>query len=248
MAWGVDLYPAKVGGYRRTLAASPTFLTTSLVSDVCTRILIAEGAACQPSDVTGSGWVESASNAQLAFAPQGNAVYVAVNRRWHEQIIYGPSQPCTWYPYYDPGKCATYLPARDSSVSVSLYLVDTTGTTPWKPVSIDILSGSNVKSGVNVSWLAIDETGTELVWEVAKDYSDGAGSSCTQHTIEYLRLPNGSPPTLPGAIKSVPRPNSTNCGAFGPATFSPLKSPWQQPLLKSLVPSRGVERRNRPHA
>lgn len=133
-------------------------------------------------------------------------------------------------------------------MSVALYLVDTTATTPWKPVPIDVLSGSNVKPGVNVSWLAINETGTELVWEVAKDYSDGAGSACTQLTIEYIRLPYGPPPALPGAVKSVPRPNSTNCGAFGPATFSPLKSPLQQPLLKSLVPSRGAGRRNRPHA
>ena len=240
LAWIIDLIPATPAGYRRTLATSPSFPTTAVLTDVCTRTVNRAVTTCAPGDSTTSGWVESASRAQLAFAPQGNAVYVAVNRRWREEIINPPSVPCSWST--GAGYCATRLPVRDSSVSVSLYMVDTSAGKPWTPVAINFLTGNNMVPGVNVSWLAIDETGTELVWELGKDVSDGSGSSCTQHEIQYIRLPNNTAFGSPGVSKSVPRPDGITCQAFGPATFSPLRVPWQ-PLARSRAPSRAGRRR-----
>jgi hypothetical protein len=226
--WTVDLYPNKASGLRRTLTPSQPFSFAELWTDVCTIVPDnPEGGynagLCQWPYITGSGWRESVSDTQIAYAPQGNFVLVGANRRFHEEIVYPPSVPCTIPPYDDPAHCATFLPERDSSVSVELYMVDTrAGAHPWQQIPVSISS-----TGVNVKWLAIDETGTELVWELGKDVSNATTKSCTQRVIEYIALPNHPSQPAGSLLKSVALPDvpiAAHCQSFGTATFSPFKA------------------------
>ena len=222
--FNVDLYPNDAVGIRRTLTPSPLFAYSELIGDVCTHWLATNVGQCSESEKTASGWREQVGMIP-AFAPQGNFVLLGVNRRWHEQIVDSPSGsvPCTWPPLYDPGYCATYLPARDSSVSVELWLADTSSASrPWTRLTID--ASVFTRSGLNVSWLAIDETGTEMVWELGKDVSVGSTFTCTGRVIEYRALPGHA--TVPaGVLLRPPVILPDGCGRkFGPATFAPYRA------------------------
>ncbi len=227
----VDLYPNDPAGIRKTLT-SQLFPFTQVTSDVCSRTLDdAQGnynpSSCPPQDLVGSGWIESTQNARVAFAPQGNFVLLGVNRRYAEQYIDPPILPCSFIPVggsvNQNGHCAYYRPARDSSVSVELWLVDTSGTRSWQ--QLKVTPASTARSGLNVSWLAIDETGTEIVWELGKDLHDGQTYTCTQRVIEYLALP-GHPTVQPGGTTrpSIALPDDACSRKFGQATFSPYRA------------------------
>ena len=226
--FGVSIYPSSGVGSTRVLAPH-SFAQTEQYTDVCGRVGDDSSGGysitgCPVQDLVASGWRESVLNAQIAFAPQGNFILVGAGRRYHKQFIDPPALPCE-VPFplaHSPGHCAVYRPARDSSVSVELWMVDTSATVPWTPLKVDVNAFS--RSGLNVSWLAVDETGTEMVWELGKDVTEGSTSTCTQRVIEYRALP-GHATKEPGELVRPPITLPSNCGRnFGPATFSPNRT------------------------
>ena len=218
--WGVSIYPSSgVGGTR--VLGTHGFPETEQINDVCSRIAD-YSTGCPTEDLVGSGWREFVKSTQIAFAPQGNFILVGANRRYHEQYIDPPSVPCI-IPLYTAAHCAVYRPARDSSVGVDLWMVDTSATAgPWTPLKVDATAYNRI--GLNVSWLAVDETGTEMVWELGKDVDNGSTFSCTQRVIEYRALP-GHATIAPGELVRPAITLPSNCGRkFGPATFSPYRA------------------------
>lgn len=224
--WGVDLYPNDASGYRRVLPTQ-AFPVAQAQSLVCSRVYdnpndgTWDPFTCPDYERVPSGWTESVKSTAAAFAPQGDFVLIAANQRFSEQIVDLASVPCTWFPLYDPGHCATYRTPRDSSVSVNLWLVDTSGTKPWQPLKVT--STSMVRLGLNASWLAIDESGTEVVWELGKHVLANGVKTCTQRVIEYIALP-GHPTVAPGNLVRTSIPIPDGCDRyFGPATFAPTR-------------------------
>jgi subtilase family protein len=234
------LLPNDASGYDRVLPAQ-TFQETGVTNQTCSMAADDpntgqwDPSGClntpQPNPlVVTSGWTQGVRSVQSAFAPQGNFVLIGVNFRWSEQIIDPPSVPCT--PRFPdgiiaPGHCATYHPARDSSSSVELWMVDTTGINAWVPLNIQGVSG------LNVDWLAVNETGTEMVWELAKDVNNGSGRTCTNRVIEFRALLGH--PTVPvgnPVRPSIQLPNSCS-RSFGPASFAPFRGTSTGSVLKA---------------
>lgn len=246
------LLPNDASGYDRVLPTQ-TFPGTGVTNEVCTMAAIdtetgqwdpfgcLSGPRPNPYVVV-SGWTEGVRSTQAAFAPQGDFILIGVNFRWSEQIIDPPSVPCT--PRFAdgiirPAYCATYRPGRDSSSSVELWMVDTSGTKPWQPLNIQGVSG------LNVDWVAVNETGTEMVWELAKDVNNGSGRTCTNRVIEYRALP-GHPTVSAGSLVRSPIQLPDGCSrSFGPATFAPFRGTSTGSGLKApTLPLQQPRRRN----
>jgi hypothetical protein len=186
-----------------------------------------------PRTFVGS-WILPDNN-PWAYAPQGDFVLQAIDYHFQSQHYAGG--------YDANGRLVPTDQARDTSESLELWKVDTiAGATPLQlPVADD---GGTSRPGLMVEWVAINEEGTEFVWQIGKSVRDGNTGTftCTQRVIEYRALP-GHPTVQPGRLvrSAIPQPDVRNCQSFGAATFSPTRigSPARSSSQRNRVPGAG---------
>lgn len=187
---------------------------------------------CPDSAVTFIGSAENPLGVS-ALAPQGDFVLIGINYRMQSQS-YGPVYGSTG------NLIPTTANMRDTSASFELWRVDTASlrdkTRMPQPVKVFFAPTFNEYSrdGLEIAWLAIDETGTEIVWELRKRFSDFTGGvfRCTNRVVEYRALAGHLPvnvgevaPEEGALLRAIPLPDLTRrCpSSFGPATFSPFR-------------------------
>lgn len=167
--------------------------------------------------VFAGSWVLPAGFLPWAYAPQGDFVLQGINYHYLSQHYAGA--------YSSSGQLVPTDAPRDTSVSLELWKVDTaSGAIPQQlPISD---GGALSRPGLLVEWVAIDETGTEFVWQIGKSIKDvNTGTfSCTERVIEYRALP-GHPNVVAGKLVRpvIPQPDSDQCQSFGAASFSPTR-------------------------
>lgn len=171
-------------------------------------------------------WVLPAGSLPWAYAPQGDFVLQGINYHLLSQHYAAG--------YDSLGRLIPTDEPRDTTESLELWKVDTlTGASPLQLVISD--SGATSRPGLMAEWIAVNETGTEFVWQIGKAIRDlNTGTfTCTQRVIEYRALP-GHPTMAPGKLvrSAIPQPNSNRCRSFGAASFSPTR----------LAPSAGLRR------
>jgi hypothetical protein len=205
--------------------ACTTGAADSLVTDV----------GCGTSGETFIGKEENPQDV-YALAPQGDFALVGINYRFQSQ---------SYAQIYS--KSGTLIPTtdnmRDTSVSIELWRVDSLSlhensrqATQVKLENIPVNGDGYSRDGLEIAWLAIDETGTELVWELQKRFSDYTGNAftCTNRVIEYRALKGHAPNSVAGIqlpveegtlLRQVQLPNlNRKCtSSFGPATFTPYR-------------------------
>lgn len=174
-------------------------------------------------------WVITTGVMPYAFAPQGNFILHGANYRFQSHQVTNR--------YGSDGRLVTTEAPRDTSSSLELWKVDTaSGAVPRQLRVGD--AGEFARDGLSVEWLAIDETGTEFVWQIGRSVSDETNGTqtCKQRAIEYRALP-GHPTVQEGRLvrPAIPLPDVVRCQSFGPATFSPYRA-GSPPSPRSLLP------------
>lgn len=219
-------------GFTSTVVAPARNVVGSYACSHGTKDSLVTYSDCPDSAVT---FIGSAENplAVSALAPQGDFVLIGINYRMQSQS-YGPV-------YGSTGNLVlTTANMRDTSASFELWRVDTVSLRDKsrlpRPVKVSFASPFNEYSRdqLEIAWLAIDETGTEIVWELRKRFSDFTAGvfRCTNRVVEYRALAGHSPTTVGGVapeegalLGTIPLPDlNRRCpSSFGPATFSPFR-------------------------